>query len=297
MHTGGATSTGPGSCHHRGVPQPHRADGGGRRYPAAPSRPRHPSGATSRDVWGRIPRTAGARTSSVRWRDRDNPRRCPSRPPSTLVTMRPTWLPTKRSSPNARRTTPASPASTRRSSTTSHTWPACNMAPQRLWRSGLTPSSASPGPPSPARPSDDQGPGPHPSPPLRPSGRGEVGGSARRPACNHAGAPHCRRRVRGPPGPLQGRGRTGPLHQVHPGRLRQPRTSGGEWRAPHNRPCGRPRRSGCHLGPSCHQTPPRPPPACGQRGIRHRGRRPGRATWGASAQATRRGTHRRRSTT
>ena len=61
MHTGGATSTGPGSCHHRGVPQPHSADGGGRRFRAAPSRPRPPSGATSRDVWGRMPRAAGTR--------------------------------------------------------------------------------------------------------------------------------------------------------------------------------------------------------------------------------------------
>ena len=42
---------------------------------------------------------------------------------------------------------------------------------------------------------------------------------------------------------------------------------------------------------------PRPLHASGQRGIRHRGQRPGRATLGASAQATRRGTARRRSTT
>ena len=93
------------------------------------------------------------------------------------------------------------------------------------------------------------GPGPAPLRSTQPSGCGEVGGSARRPACNDAGAPHCRRKVRGPPGPMPGRDRTRPLQQVHPGRLRQPRTSGGQWRASHNRPCGRPlaRRSGCPL--------------------------------------------------
>ena len=139
-------------------------------------------------------------TSSVRWRSGAN--QCTCLPASEYFGDNATHLlPTKRSSQNARRTTPASHASTRRSSTISHTWPALNMAPQRLWRSGLSPSSASPGPPSPARPSDGQGPGPDPSPPYHPSGRGEVGGFARRPACNHAGAPHdCRRRERGPPG-------------------------------------------------------------------------------------------------
>ena len=51
-------------------------------------------------------------------------------------------------------------ASTRRSSTTSHTWSAHNTAPQRLWRSGLTPSSASPVQPNQERSFNVQGKGP-----------------------------------------------------------------------------------------------------------------------------------------
>ena len=67
------------------------------------------------------------------------------------------------------------------------------MAPQRLWRNELTTSSVSPVPPFPARLPDVQGPGLHPSPHPHPSGRKEVGGSARQPACNHAGAQYSRR--------------------------------------------------------------------------------------------------------
>ena len=91
------------------------------------------------------------------------------------------------------------------------------MARKRPWRSGLTPIPVSPMPPSPARPSDGPGPGPHPPVPpiLRGGGRSAA---PRRPACNHAVAPYCRRRVRGPPGPMPGTGRTGPLERVHPGR-------------------------------------------------------------------------------
>ena len=185
---------------------------------------------------------------------RANRRRCRSRPPSTSATTRYTCLPTKRSLQNARRTMPASPAPTRRSSTTSHTWPADNMAPQRLWKGGLRARAwAVRRPCRVGRPRLRGVWGQSASPP-HPSGRGEVGVAARRPACNHAGAPHCRRRVRGSPGTTR---TPGPPHQAHPGRLpsRQPRTSGEEWRAPNNRPCG------------------------------------------ASAQATRRGRTRRRSTT
>ena len=172
------------------------------------------------------------------------------------------------------------------------------MARKRPWRSGLTPIPVSPMPPSPARPSDGPGPGPHPPVPpiLRGGGRSAA---PRRPACNHAVAPYCRRRVRGPPGPMPGTGRTGPLERVHPGRLgpglskaaptAPDERGGGGWRAPHTRPCGRPRRSGCLLGPSCRPTQP----ASGQRGIRRRGRRPGRAPWGASATSV--GTPRQRS--
>ena len=82
----------------------------------------------------------------MRWRDGADQRTCP-------YATRVLWQ--QRDTPgfqqngvhiaqdaHCRRTTPVPPVSTRRSSTTSHTLPAYNMALCRLWRSRLTPSSA-----------------------------------------------------------------------------------------------------------------------------------------------------------
>ena len=152
-----------------------------------PSRPRHPSVATSRDICGRMLRTAGARG--------------PISGPITLGLLT-TW-------------------------------------PHSVYGDA---DSTSPRQPSPARPSDGQGPASPSSPPVHPSVRGEVGGSTRRPACNHAGAPYCRRRVRGPAaggyGALPGRYREEAGQDLFTNCIRSRKRAGGRGEPPRTGPAG-----------------------------------------------------------
>ena len=114
-----------------------------------------------------MPRMAGARgphrrvIGAMQGSDGAYRRTCPYHHQSTSATTRHTWLPIKWSSQKRKtHNLNAGFASTRRSSTTSHTWSAHNTAPQRLWRSGLTPSSASPVQPNQERSFNVQGKGP-----------------------------------------------------------------------------------------------------------------------------------------
>ena len=162
------------------------------------------------------------------------------------------------------------------------------MAPKRPWRSGLTLNSASPVLPSPTRPSYGPGPGPHPCAPpnLRGAGRSAAPRGGRRAMTL---AP---RIAAGRYGALPGRCREETGHDLFSkcilGDFDSPGRAGGSGELPTTGPAGDHWHDGVvapsgGVGPSCRPIQPRPPPAPGQRGIRHRVLRSGRAARGVRA--------------